>query len=54
MATFSPKYKKSVMFDANPIHHISEYHSPYFQAYCIMLGVVMGMQLIIKDWSFSR
>jgi hypothetical protein len=24
---------KSVMFGATPIQHITEYHSPYFQAY---------------------
>ena len=37
------------MFGANSIPHITEYHSPYFQAW-LWLHHVMGMLVIVKDW----
>jgi hypothetical protein len=37
------------MFGTNPIQHITEYLSPYFQAWW-WLHNVMGMLVIVKDW----
>ena len=37
------------MFGAHPIQHITEYHSPYFQAQW-WRHHIMGMLGIIKDW----
>ena len=37
------------MIGANPIQHITEYHSPYFQVYW-WLHHVMGMLVIVKYW----
>ena len=37
------------MFGENTIEHITEYYSPYFQAYW-WLHHVMGMLEIVKNW----
>jgi hypothetical protein len=37
------------MFGENTIEHITEYYSPYFQAYW-WLHHVMGMLVIVKNW----
>jgi hypothetical protein len=37
------------MFGAYQIQHITEYHSPYFQAEC-WLDHIICMLVIVKDW----